>query len=101
MPSIRELQWRRDRIEHIARHAVSPEEVEAALFEDPAGLLVRGGRSQIEEATLYRYYGRTEAGRHLLIVLIYVGHGMALPVTAREMTPAERRMFDAHTRAPR
>lgn len=90
MPSIRERQWRRDRIE-LARHAVSPEEVEAALFEDQVGLLVRGGRSRLGEATLYRYYGRTEEGRHLLIVLVYLGHGIALPVTAREMTPAERR----------
>ncbi len=78
---------------------MSPEEVEAALFEDPGGLLVRGGRSRLGETTVYRYYGRTEAGRHLLVVLIYLGHGMALPVTAREMTPAERRMFDARTGA--
>ena len=43
--------------------------------------------------TTYRYFGRTEAGRHLMVVLIYLSGGVAMPVTARDMTPRERRTF--------
>jgi hypothetical protein len=32
--TIRELRWRDDRVEHIARHDVVPAEVEAAVFYD-------------------------------------------------------------------
>lgn len=34
---IKELYWRRDRIEHIARHKVTVAEVEEAVFEDRKG----------------------------------------------------------------
>ena len=96
MPLIRELHWRPDRIQHIDRHSVTPEEVEEALFDDPGGVLIRVGPAERDPAeTVYRYFGRTEVGRHLLIVLIYLGRGVALPVTARNMTPGERRRFDA------
>jgi hypothetical protein len=100
MPPIRELHWRPDRIEHIDRHAVSPEEVEEAVFDDPSGVLLRVGPAERDpNETVYRYFGRTEAGRHLLVVLLYLGQGLALPVTARDMTPRERRTFNA--RQPR
>jgi uncharacterized protein len=93
---IRELHWRADRVEHISRHSVTPEEVEEALFDDQSGVLLRVGPAERDpEETVYRYFGRTEDGRHLLIVLIYLGQGIALPLTARDMTPGERRRFDA------
>jgi uncharacterized protein len=93
--SIRELFWRPDRIDHIARHGVRPEEVEDALFGDESGILLRVGPAERNPTeTLYRYFGRTDAGRRLLIVLLYLGEGAAMPVTARDMTPAERRRFD-------
>lgn len=92
---IRELHWRRDRIEHIARHSVLPEEVDEAVLDDPGGLLLRVGPAERNpEETLYRYFGRTEAGRHLLVVLLYVGEGVAVPLTARDMSLSERRRFD-------
>ena len=92
---IRELEWRDDRIEHISRHSIRPEEVDEVVFGDRGGLLLRvapAERSPTE--TLYRYLGRTEGGRYLLVVLLYLGEGIAMPVTAREMTRAERRRFD-------
>lgn len=96
MSAISELHWRRDRIEHIARHSISPEEVEEALFGDGPGILLRVGPSERDPGeTVYRYLGRTEAGRYLLVVLLYLGHGVAMPITARDMSLAERRRFDA------
>jgi hypothetical protein len=37
---IEDLYWRRDRIEHIARHEVSVAEVEEAVFEDRRGCII-------------------------------------------------------------
>ncbi len=95
MRYIEDLYWRPDRVEHIARHSVEPEEVEEAVFEDRAGLLLRVGPAERDpQETIYRYFGRTRAGRHLLVVLLYLGEGLAMPVTARDMTPQERRRFN-------
>ncbi len=89
-----ELRWTPDRIAHIARHGVTPAEVEEAVFGDPQGRLWRGPRSRRDpRRSLYYAYGRTAAGRHLCVVLLDLGDGQALPVTARDMTPAERRRY--------
>ena len=93
---IRDLYWRADRVEQMARHSVSPDEVEEAVFGDGSGVLLRVGAAERNpDETLYRYFGRTEAGRPLLVVLLYLGQGLAMPVTARDMTPGERSGFDA------
>jgi hypothetical protein len=99
---IADLYWRDDRIDHIARHSVRPEEVEDALFDDAAGLLLRVGPAERDpQETLYRYLGRTAAGPYLMIAILYLGEGVAMPLTARNMTTAERRRFDARSPAPR
>lgn len=41
MPRLSELFWQPARIEHIARHSITPEEVDEAVFGDQAGLLIR------------------------------------------------------------
>jgi hypothetical protein len=43
------------------------------------------------EETVYEYYGRTLDGRYLMVALLYIGQGVAMPVTARDMTRTERR----------
>lgn len=97
-----DLYWRRDRIDHIARHGVIPEEVDEAVFDDPDGLLLRVGPAERNpEETIYRYFGRTEAGRWLLVVLLYLGEGVAMPVTARDMTDRERRRVNERRPRPR
>jgi uncharacterized protein len=74
---------------------VAPEEVDDAVFGDPDGLLLRVGPAERNpDETLYRYFGRTETGRYLLIVLLSLGRGLAMPVTARDMTTGERRRFN-------
>lgn len=90
------LRWRRDRIEHIAeKHGLTVEEVEEAVFDDPRALVLRGPRSQSRPGS-YVYYvlGRTAAGRYLAVVLLDEGGGVALPVTARNMTAKERRRYE-------
>ena len=89
---IKELYWRRDRIEHIARHKVTVAEVEEAVFEERKGRIGESRRAGRDpEETVCEYYGRTEAGRYLMVALLYVGQGLAMPLTARDMTAKERR----------
>lgn len=94
MTRIRELRWRPDRVDHIARHGISPDEVEEAVYGDSVGLLLRVGRAEREpDQVLYNYHGRTAAGRYLFVVLIHEGGDLAMPVTAREMTRSEKRRY--------
>ncbi|MGD1157835.1 MAG: hypothetical protein ABSA41_18705 [Terriglobia bacterium] len=44
-------------------------------------------------AHLYVAYGQTAVGRYLVVFLIRKPRGAALPISAREMTGAERRYF--------
>lgn len=88
------LLWRPDRIEHIAWHGLTPEEVEEAVFDDPHRRLLRGPHSERDRTRyIYYLYGRSRSGRYLLVVLLDRGRGRALPVTARDMTLRERERY--------
>lgn len=80
---MREIRWTDDSEDHIAAHAVSPDEVEQVANTRPR--LVVCGR----EGTQY-LFGTTNAGRYLLVVLTEALDGRDYVVTAREMTSAER-----------
>ncbi|MFY9821891.1 MAG: hypothetical protein WAM82_10945 [Thermoanaerobaculia bacterium] len=87
---IHELLWPDDRLDHIARHGVEPEEVEEVCF----------GRSLVLKAKAtgknpaYYVLGQTAAGRYLFCVVLQFPEGRGYPVTARSMTENERRRFD-------
>ena len=68
-----------------AKHRVELFEVVETLVTDPC---VRRGREG-----LYYVLGRTDAGRYLLAVVRDLGAGRARLVTARDMDPAERRLY--------
>lgn len=72
-----------------AKHSVTFEEVEEAIGCDRPH--VRRGREG-----LYQWFGRTDAGRPLFIVLAGKGAGVWRIVTAREMTERERRLYEEH-----
>jgi uncharacterized DUF497 family protein len=86
---IDELLWPQDRIEHIARHSVTTDEVEEVCFGRP---FVQRGKSQGENPVYY-VLGQTDVGRYLFCVVIQFPDGKGLPVTARAMTDRERRRF--------
>jgi uncharacterized protein len=86
---IREFVWPQDRIDHIARHGVTPEEVEEACF---GRALVLRARSQGENPVYY-VRGRTAAGRYLFCVVIRLPDGKGYPITARPMTAREKRRY--------
>lgn len=85
MASIAELFWDDGNVEHLARHHVSPTEVDEVCLEDPWILRGREGKRVV--------YGRTFAGRYLLVILGSRGGGLFYPITARDMTEAERRRY--------
>lgn len=85
--TIGEFIWPEDRIERIARHGVTPEEVEEVCFGRP---MVQRAKSKGENPVYY-VLGQTEAGRHLFCVVILFPDGKGHPVTAREMFAKEKR----------
>lgn len=86
---IRRLLWPQDRIDHIARHGMTPHEVEEVCF---GNSLVLRARSEGENPAYY-VLGRTDAGRHLFCMVIAFPDGNGYPVTARPMTTREKRRY--------
>jgi len=86
---IYEFIWNQDRIDHIARHSVTPKEVEEACF---GVALVQRGKSEGENPVYY-VLGQTNAGRYLFCVVIQFPGGRGYPVTARPMTDKEKRRY--------
>jgi len=81
--------WPEERIEHIARHGVTPEEVEEVCF---GKSLVQRAKSE-RENPVYYVLGQSEAGRYLFCVVIQFPDGNGYPVTARQMTAKEKRRY--------
>jgi uncharacterized DUF497 family protein len=82
----REIAWTEAAEAHIARHGVSPGEVEDTINARP--VLVRRGRDATTEI-----YGTTAAGRTLAVIVTPALDGRWHVVTAREMTSNERDAF--------
>lgn len=87
---IDELLWPQDRIEHIARHQVRPEEVEEVCF---GKAWIRRARAAGKNPVYY-VLGQTGSGRHLFCVVIQFPNRKGFPVTARAMTEKEKRQFN-------
>jgi len=86
---IQQLIWPEDRVDHIDRHAVTPEEVEEVCFGHP---LIQRTRSDGENPVYY-VLGQTNQGRYLFCVIIQFPDGNGFPVTARTMTDKEKRRY--------
>jgi uncharacterized DUF497 family protein len=84
--------WNEKFVTKIAeKHAVNTDEVEEVLFSRPH--VRRAEKGKVKGEHLYLAYGQTAAGRHLVVFFIRKARGTALPISAREMTHAERRYF--------
>jgi len=82
---IRRLIWDSWNIEHVARHQVTPDEVEEVCHGDPVVQEGKKGRSLV--------FGPTKAGRMLTVVLDPEGRGLYYPVTARPASRKERAVY--------
>jgi len=91
---IERIRWTPDRVAHIARHGLTLDEVEEAVFDDLYGFTqVLKTATRDPNQRVYRFLGRTEGGKYITFIFIYEGRGTAYPVTARSMTKAERRRY--------
>ncbi len=84
--TISDLIWDDWNEEHIARHHITPGEVEEICYGEPWTLRARGQDT-------WALYGQTDGGRYLMVILAHRGHGIYYPVTARPMSDAERRRY--------
>ena len=87
---IREFIWTPERIEHVAKRQVQPEEVEQVCFGQP---LVLRAKSSGKNPVHY-VLGQTGAGRYLFCVVIQFPEEKGYPVTARPMTDREEHRFN-------
>jgi len=74
------------------RHGVQTDEVEDVLFSGPHVRKAQKGRVKGED--LYAAYGQTSGGRYLIVFFIHKPPAAGLPISAREMTPSERRYYN-------
>ena len=86
---VHQIIWPEDRVDHIARHGVNPDEFEQACFVDP---LVYRPKSDGPNPVYY-VLGITDVGRYLFSVVIQFPDGNGFPVTARDMTDNEKRRY--------
>lgn len=86
-----EIVWTERSEAHIARHGVTPDEVEETIYTRPT--LVAAGRQGTTEI-----YGTTDAGRHLVVIVAESIAAGIYVVTARPMTVAERKTFKRKAR---
>jgi hypothetical protein len=88
---ISEVLWPEDRVDHIARHGVTPEEFAQVCFGLPLVLRAKAAGQN----PVYYLLGETDAGRpHFCVVIAFPG-SKAYPVTARDMTIKEKRRYAA------
>jgi uncharacterized DUF497 family protein len=83
--AISSIKWTEQSVEHIARHAVRPGEVEEVCFNEEEPPFVRSGRDD-----LHYVFGKTYSGRPLFVVVRFLRQGSVRVVTARDMNAWER-----------
>jgi uncharacterized protein len=90
---ITELIWLDEIVEKLARkHHVEVHEAEEVFAESPKFRFVEKGHRTDED--VYSASGRTEAGRYLIVFFVHKTDGSALPLSARNMTRAERKIYE-------
>jgi hypothetical protein len=86
---INEFIWPEDRVDHVARHGLTREEIEEVCF---GKAFVQRAKSQGRNPVYY-VLGQTAAGRYVFCVVIQFPDGRGYPITARPMTDKERRRY--------
>jgi len=88
MRVISSIRWTAERIEHIARHGIKPEEVEEVCFNENDVPFVRSGKEN-----LHYVFGKTDSGRFLFVVVKSIRPGEVRLITARDMNAWEKSYF--------
>lgn len=89
---ISDVIWLEDIVDKIDnKHGVTPDEVEEVFVSEPE--FRRGGKGHRKGEDLYYALGQTQAGRHLFVVFVRKRGNRALVLSAREMSPREKRGY--------
>ena len=84
--------WLRSVIEKLAgKHQVSQQEVEEALRNRPR--IRRIALGDVAGEDLCAALSQTDDGRYLIVFFIYTPNGEALIISARDMSPKERKSY--------
>ena len=83
---------RRDSRKDPAQHHVTQNEVREILRNSTHFRFVEKGHWRGEN--VYSALGRTSAGRYLIVFFVRKKTGQALPISARDMTPSERKRYE-------
>ena len=75
-----------------SKHQVEVREIEEVFAESPRFRFVEKGHRPGED--VYSASGRSEAGRYLIVFFVHKSDGTALPLSARNMTKAEKRIYE-------
>lgn len=73
------------------KHNVTVDEVEELFRGRPKFRFVESGHRAGED--VYAALGQSDVGRYLIVFFVRKADGLALPVSARDMTPGERRLY--------
>ncbi|MFH1146213.1 MAG: BrnT family toxin [Pseudomonadota bacterium] len=87
------LIWFEDIVEKLIRkHNVYQTEIREVLANRPYFRFVEKGHRSGED--VYAAMGQSDSGRYLLTFFVYRKDSRALILSARDMTPAERKRYD-------
>lgn len=76
----------------VGKHNVEQREVKEILEDKPRFRFVEKGHRSGED--VYAAMGQTDGGRYLIVFFVYKTDKRALIVSARDMTRAERRLYE-------
>ena len=92
---ITDIIWKDRYVEKLAgKHSSSVGEAEEVLLSAPVVRKVAKGRVRLED--LYAAIAQISSGRYLIVFFISKKHGMALPISARDMDASERKYYGKH-----
>ncbi len=84
--------WLEKIVEKIRKkHHLTQNEVEEVLTNNPQYRFLEKGK--IEGEHVYAAYGRTDAGRYIVVIFIFKFRKSALIISARDMDKKERKQY--------
>jgi uncharacterized protein len=92
---ITDIIWKDRYVEKLYdKHNITIDQAEEALCIRPLTRKIARGRVRGEN--VYAAMAQIGGGRYLIVFFIYKRHGVALPISARDMNASERKYYEKH-----
>ena len=92
---ITDIIWKESVVEKlIGKHGLSIAEAEEALLSRP--VVRRMVKGHVRGEDVYAALAQVASGRYLIVFFIDKRQGVAMPISARDMNPAERKYYAKH-----